>query len=87
MPIFAILAGLLQLVPGVTQAVEAISRAARGGKPVKPIPFGREHFWDEVAVLDRPPSQVKCLYCLAVKTESNAHAPCPGPPKPIRRSL
>jgi len=75
-----LLTALLALVPGVTKATEAISRAVRSGKPAKPIPFGREHFWDEVAGWQHPPLPVTCVYCHATKAADNARAQCPGPP-------
>jgi hypothetical protein len=43
-------------------------------RKVDPIPFGRQHHWSYVSV-----GTPHCVYCLAVKTDDNEHAICPGP--------
>ena len=86
MILLQLLAGLLQFVPGVTKAVEAISRAARGGRPVKPIPYGRMHCWElyEAAPSSALLKTPYCLQCRLLQTAANKDRECPGPPKPKR---
>lgn len=78
MSILSSIGAVLQLIPGVTKAIEAVGgafqRAARP-KPT-PIPFGRAHAWG--VGLREPPL---CAYCGQEQTEANALAPCPGPAK------
>jgi hypothetical protein len=76
--ILAGIAALFELVPRAARAVQSIARAARSGPPVRPIPFGREHFWDRLA---RP---VVCTYCGVLIDATNEHQQCPGPPRAVK---
>lgn len=76
MNIFKIIGEVFGLVPKAVDAIKSLATAAHA--EVKPIPFGRKHFWSHES-LRAPITQSACIYCKVMRTVANENEQCPGP--------